>query len=626
MKPDKMTVYDLFQRERRYVVPLYQRPYVWTEEDQWEPLWGDIEGKARAALAGRRTPPHFLGAIVLSPIQVGSRQISASQIIDGQQRLTTLQIFLAALRDYVAALKESAEGDERSADDLGHLGATLRQITEHSNFRGGPEERFKVWPTNGDRDVFEATMSAGSLATLDARFPIVTRPRARRPEPGPRLVEAYRYFHQRIVEMVTSHEEPLAPLDALYEALKQHLQLVVIDLEEDDDPQVIFETLNARGVPLLPSDLIRNLVFTRVGADADALYERFWQDLDINEDDGTPGFWKQEMKIGRTKRPRIDLFFYHFLDSRRDHVIPISQLFAEFRHWWSDQSHLPRVDALAHLRRYSDTYRTFLEPKKLRASDPRLADFTERIAALDISTHYPLLLFLAVDGKEQLAPGAFMPILDDLESFIVRRVVTGAPTKNYNRFFTSLLSRLRPLKTIDPATFRALLADGGRNDTWPTDDDFRSAWLDRPLYHHLYAASIEAILRALNQKMLTRRHEVIELPPKLTIEHVMPRAWRAHWPLPTVEGATPEALAERRDRLVDTLGNLTLITGELNSTIQHAPFADKKPHLTKESLLALNTYFQDLTAWDEAAIIRRGEALFELALKIWPGPPAPKAK
>src|ERR1700730_1462220 len=140
MKPDKLTIHDLFQRERRYVVPLYQRSYVWTREDQWEPLWEDIERQAMRCLAAenhvaRRS--HFLGAIVLNVAKIVGSSVARSEIIDGQQRLTTLQLFLAALRDYAAELGSS------------HA-SKLARLTINEDEKPDSEGSFKVWPTNAD--------------------------------------------------------------------------------------------------------------------------------------------------------------------------------------------------------------------------------------------------------------------------------------------------------------------------------------------------------------------------------------------------------------------------------------------------------------------------------------------
>lgn len=292
MKPSKLSLVEMFEKQRRYVVPLFQRPYVWEQDEQWEPLWQDITGRAEAVLdrdargsRSDRIENHFLGAVVLNQIKVYGRQVDTVEVIDGQQRLTTLQLLLAAFRDIVKGTQET-----RLHDDL-------IRLTENGGVRDSEIERFKVWPTNADRSDFEASLVAGSVADLEAKYPLQRRKYARKFDPRPRLVETYLFFAGRISEFCSVAPEealekppenvPLAQPTfsadrayALFEALKRHIQLVVIELEDDDDPQVIFETLNARGVPLLPSDLIRNFVFLRAtqqNENPEELYSTLWK-------------------------------------------------------------------------------------------------------------------------------------------------------------------------------------------------------------------------------------------------------------------------------------------------------------------------------------------------------------
>ena len=143
MQPATLTIHEIFEKERRYTVPLFQGAYVWRLEDQWEPLWEDIERQARScllALKERRqvATGHFLGAVVLNVAKVFGRGLARSEVIDGQQRLTTLQVFLAALRDFADAMKDDV------VDDANRL--TFNLVRNKDS-----EERLKIWPTNADR-------------------------------------------------------------------------------------------------------------------------------------------------------------------------------------------------------------------------------------------------------------------------------------------------------------------------------------------------------------------------------------------------------------------------------------------------------------------------------------------
>ena len=339
MKPSNLTVFELFERQQRYVVPLFQRPYVWTKEKQWIPLWDDISTKAEEIINSqrfsRREPSnHFMGAIVLNPIKTSGLQVTAKSIIDGQQRLTTLQIIMFALRDFMVASNQP------------DLLPTIELHTENQCKMEQPVERFKVWPTNSDRKVFEAIFSAGSPEKLKAAFPPVRQKRHQHPDPPPGLMAAYLYFYKSIQAFVNvdnnddgvfTPEDQAERLTALVEAFKRHLEIVTIDLDEHDNPQVIFETLNFRGEPLLPSDLIRNFVFleaTRSKTNVEDLYNKYWLFYDQPGPRGKLNFWREQEKQGRIQRQRIELFVFHYLVYRTSSEVFITRLYQEFRDWW----------------------------------------------------------------------------------------------------------------------------------------------------------------------------------------------------------------------------------------------------------------------------------------------------
>jgi hypothetical protein len=446
--------------------------------------------------------------------------------------------------------------------------------------------------------------------------------------PGPRLVEAYRFFDGKVRDFLT----PAVPGRAfgrkeaalgLFEAVRRCLQLVVIDLDEGDDPQVIFETLNARGEPLLPSDLIRNVVFNRAGKDADTLYESHWRQYDANKADGTPDFWKAKVKQGREVRPVLDLFFHSYLSCRSEKVVPLGHLYKEYRTWWESQKHRSVKEILDELKQYSGAYRTFHQPASLKSEDSRLATFARRLRVLDTAMVYPLLMHLVVGLAQQITRAERDAMLTDLESFLIRRWVCNQTTKNYNRLFIAILHDLRGMTTLNSAAFRSRLAQTTGVDHWPDDKEFESVWLRDSAYERLGSPGVQMVLGAMNDAMLTKKQEKVAIP-SVTVEHVMPLAWRNHWAPPVETGgvsAQDETNEERRDRIIHTFGNLTLLTQELNSDVKDAAYDKKRQAITKESLLLLNTHFQDVVQWDEDAILKRGRDLLDYAKRIWPAPP-----
>lgn len=620
MKANAVPLLAIFETKLQLEVPLFQRQYVWNRDEHWEPLWEDIARKFIDYLEGRRdSPVHFLGAMVLDQKQVPVTHVAKRQVIDGQQRLTSFQVFLSAYRDFSRAHGCVAVADE------------CIKYTVNSGMMANPEtDRFKVWPTQLDRAQYKDVLTAGSRERLEEIHPLRRKKYARKPEPRARMVEAYLYFYDQLTEFFlgTEAEPPLASavaldlrLDESLQALKNALQVVAIDLEQGDDAQVIFETLNARGEPLLPADLLRNYIFLRAarqGESQEQLYERHWSRFDEE-------FWRVSIKQGRLLRPRSDLFLQHYLASRRTTDIPIKHLFVEYKHWIETERPFATVDAeLASLARQGQDFRRIVQPVK---GDPLhgLAIFLE---VFDVRTSYPLLLALLdarVDGQE-LADVALI-----LESYLLRRAVCGLPTKNYNRVFLSLTRNIRREGASAAVLKQQLMTLTGDSGEWPTDAAFKERWRNGDAYHTLGSAKLGYVLKRVSDHMINAKMEDITIESPLTIEHLIPQSWQQHWPLASGErGLVDDQLADvadddprvaatlTRNAAVQTMGNLTIITQPLNSSNSNAGWAEKRQELLLHALLPINRDVQKWAEWNETTITARGEALFERALKIWP--------
>ena len=269
---------SLFQKDIRYTIPPFQRHYVWTQDDQWEPLWEDVRNVAENFLesldnhdgnsvkAEQQTPSHFLGAVVLQQVPVPVDQIDRREVIDGQQRITTLQLLLDAVQLVCEQL-----GYRHPAFRLSQLVLNNEMLAE-----GDSSQIFKVWPTRTDQEAFRHAMHNG-LAVNDFE--------------GSSIVQAHEFFQQQVrhwLEVANGSEGRY--VEALETAVTKMLNLVVIDLGPMDDPNVIFETLNARGTPLEQSDLIKNFVLSQ--RPADAKWQEVWNDLD-------EAWWLREVRQGR---------------------------------------------------------------------------------------------------------------------------------------------------------------------------------------------------------------------------------------------------------------------------------------------------------------------------------------
>lgn len=602
MRADKLTVNRIFDRTERLEAPLFQRPFVWNEDKNLEPLWESIKAIAQKRLQGAEMRPHFLGTIVLDQLSTPTGKIHARQIIDGQQRLTTLQLALAAARDFCYGRDQKRYGD------------AFKKLTDNDvPLSQDLEDTFKVWPTNADRKEFRTAMTAGSPDQLrNSSF-----------SEDCLIYAAYLYFAQVFASWVnenTTVDTLLPGLEALYTTLKEDLNLVVIDLEASDDPQEIFETLNALGTPLLPADLVKNFLFRLALSkkeDAQKLYQLYWEPFDSSKP-----YWREEVRQGRLKRARLDLFLNHYLTMMKGEETIISQMFSDYRDLILSMNGASAAKHMEHFRSYADVYQSF----DGFPSGSREGLFFERLSEMDIGTVHPLLLeVFKRHGTAEKRTG-LQQILSDLESFLVRRAVCGLTPKNYNRFFAQLIMRLRAENDdFSPQAVRShLLKETADTQRWPDDREFKLAWLGIDFYKRLKKATQRMILEAIESALYTEKTEKIQVKRKLTLEHLLPREWEEHWPL-VIKEETSEAREQalkRRTESIHKIGNLTLLTKSLNPSVSNGSWLKKRQAILKHSALNLNRVFQDIEVWNEDAIDRRSMELFQVASSTWPHPGA----
>jgi len=597
VKPDTRTVKELFERDVRYVVPLYQRPYVWDAERQWQPLWEDIETILEERLngGGDASYSHFLGAIVLDQVIHAPGAIPLYTVIDGQQRLTTLQLLLAA-----ATNMAYDAGSEKEA-------AILRRLTRNDELIAEGINVFKVWPTNANRSAFTAVMQSGGP------------PADREDDPHNRIDEAYAFFCRAINDWLAEVEDGearLQRLTLLRTTLSDLLKVVSITLESGDNPQVIFETLNARGTPLLALDLVKNVVFheaERQSLDVEGLYHGVWEpELD-------QAYWRTEVRQGRLNRPRAELFLMHWLAMKLKEVVPATELFLRFRQRViGAAAAAPRADELIReLRRDAEIMRSFEHqpPGSVEAI------FFERLELLDTSAVMPLVLLLFRDARITLERRR--RALRALESWLVRRALMRLTVKNYNQQVPVMLARV----SADPEHADDVLIDYlrrgvGEISRWPSDNELRVALTTRGLYNNVAGKRIVMALAAIEESLYTSKVDVPVIPKTLTLEHVMPQSWEEHWPLPANDD--PIVAKEEREARIHRLGNLTLTAAPLNAALSNAPWLTKRTELNKVTRLLLNVELieQQPETFDEAAIDARGEVLANRVLSLWPGPDA----
>lgn len=620
------TVQQIYQDRRQYRVPFYQRAYVWNREEQWGPLWEDIQDKAEIRLQGGKPVPHFMGAVVLEPQKkIGLLGVERHHIIDGQQRLTTMQYVFTALCLVLNEVHQKA----------------LLPLVESCLINSNPEtmedrevERFKLWPTFRDRHQFVSAMTAGDIGKLKERFPESFTRTGTLKKVGvdhPPALEAICFFRDAMLTWLRDETETQVALrvPALAAAILTDLAIVCISLGEDDDAQVIFETLNGRGAELHATDLIRNFIFMRAGTDADELYSTLWSQFEAP-------LWSEQQKRGRLNRPRLEWFVQTAVQAETGDEIDIGRLYAGYRRCVDDKDALRSAKAqLEFLNRYAAHYKALVTGS---GASP-IAEFGRRVAVWDASPTHPLALNVAAGS---LSPDDQGSIFDAIESYLVRRAVCGLSRKNYNKVFAQQLKKLIE-GGADAKGFRKYLSElSGEASRWPSNDEFRKQWLSGAVFPgRLDAAKLRTMFHRLETAMRTLRTEerVVLSLDDLDIDHILPQSWATHWALDDGQSVTSQNVSDavllsytatemneknkaivRRQAAVPVFGNLTMIHYGVNRSVQNREFEVKRKALFEHSNLQLNRSLTAIDHWDEATIQQRGEALFEHALKTWGGP------
>ncbi len=620
-----ISVGSLFSGEKQYIIPLFQRHYVWEEDDQWEPLWEDIKKtcqKVSDEPDGQHF--HFTGVIIIQPKDVNVNEVRKIEIIDGQQRLTTFQIILCALRDVC---------EEYDFNDIqGEIEKHIRNQDHISN-----DEQYKLIPTEHDITEFISLIDKTSDNSSE------------------HIRLAYDYFLKKIKEHVKGDEQVIR---TLFDSICKDFALVQIRLSSDDQPERIFESLNARGKNLLQFDLLRNNLFlrARIEEDRDSLYKDYWKHFE-------DPYWHREVKP--TKEDTFsELFLRHFLMAKlgSENVEP---LFNKYMEKVADTESDSIQHEFSELKRYSDSYREMTDCP----DDTQIGRAMLFYKTLELTTLHPFILFivneLSVSGKD------LSYVLGILESYTMRRLVCSKRqgTKNYNKFFSRLIRVLRK-DGFSLATFTKLLSDEeGVSTKWPTDDVVKEylklgGWKNdniSPKFVRYILYRIELLKQ--KEHYLTETHTLDF--EELTLEHIMPQKWETTWELPRYlppgeEGKEPlmyedmftdEYKANNPDwetersedvlekGLTDTLlekslwhailrkiylhsiGNLTLVTDRHNSSLSNDTFPDKKESLYKNSVLTLNRIeICENDTWDYDDIKERATNLLTYFYKIWPSP------
>ena len=611
MEPPQITTGDqAFPPRKQYLIPSYQRNYVWTERDHWEPLWEDVKELTRQVVAAEETKPHFLGTIITKEIgTVGF--INRWWVVDGQQRLTTLQVLIAAAR---AAFIE--RGLAQSADILSDLLVNAEKSTD------GRSDKYKIKHKSSDYAGFAAIIDAAlSSATGDVG--------------ESRLDTCYAYFLKTVSEWLDSlSPDQLEPhAGALTTAILNNLQVVDIRLNDKENSHAIFEALNARGEPLTEWEKTKNYILSVAVAvreddpDGDRTYQEHLEQYDAEL------YWNETVHQTRFSGKRIDLFLFYFAQLelprlRREvsgdpEVRPLQRgrLYREFRYvgehrYRRDQTEL--LDMLERLGRYADIYRRI---DQRTGFSEYAREVMRRRNVLGLGSLVPVLMELVakLGNGEELDRA-----LRIFDSYLMRRVALKAQYSGFDDVAFDHVQALRnaPADRTCAVLIEQFLKSTGRT-RWPSDEDLILHLLTGNMYHGISSVRLRLLLGGIAAHMHGERDRELGMDfapkPSLTVEHVAPQSWERHWQQDLNFGNSEEDRI-RLDRLVHRIGNLTLVTQAINPKLGSRPWDYKVKLLTEDNLEMNRRLLSDMegAVWNEAEINRRSKQLADYVVAIWP--------
>lgn len=561
---------------QRMVIPVYQRPYSWDEE-QCQQLWDDI-----VAIGRRGTGMHFTGSVVM--VLDGEFSISGMSrllVIDGQQRITTLTLLLVALAEYA----------RDNPDEVTHF-----------SFAEIMGSGYLVSPYKKGEDHYRITLSQGDDATLCSIIDHLENPDVDVRPDAHRIIENLDFFRARM--------RGIDNVDVVWDGIGR-LQVVSISLAQgQDNPQLIFESMNSTGKDLSTADLVRNFVLMGLPvAEQNDLYVNYWRKIEE-----TLGADSYDRIFDEFLRDWLTVVYAPTTIVRRD----VYRLFK--RHVYDNGYDRPGQMAglLKEIRRFAGYYACITSGA---SEDGEVRAALARIAALDVSVVNPLIMAVLEDyanGERAFSREDLLGMLRVTESYLFRRSVCDVPTNSLNKFFSSMIARLRESREeggdYREAFVAILLGEGGTARRMPDDAEFTSALTTR----NCYAFRRGSYLLKTLENSYHPKSPIGFTDGSYTIEHIMPRNALAHDEWRSMLGPDCESV---HAELLNTLGNLTLTA--YNSELSDGSFEEKQARVVggfSVETLAISRELYDSDAWNGDLIRARTKRLVGRALEVWPMP------
>lgn len=656
--PIKCTVKELFSNANSFAVPFYQREYKWEREKQIRTLEASFSmqknGYGNNGEKLKDTHPIYLGALVLDAKGIGNfKEISGDyRIVDGQQRIVTITLLLCALRDIMSD-NQLLNSDSKNIHEINRL---------LFSFIGN--NKLKVIPNISDQDSIGKIIGyneQGNFNRVLSNFSDYFKRdsdefRSIKGNMPPRVLNAYTYFYKSIKEWIAESSDSLANNDInnhLSNYLKAILDAVIIAiiLEENDDSQIVFQSLNS-GVPLTAFELIKNDIFMRAEdklgkGEGERLFKKHWLYF---EESSESLFWKTDTSISKHKMPNSEWFMYYYLSAMTGaDTVRVDRLVYEYKNCITDIKNHPNFkfssveEEIENLIKYAKNY--------LKMSNKSGQDHANINTKGTIEYYFNILR--KFKSETQFYPFALrlwnsnisnndrIAIFDSIISFMVRRVIYKTPTQGINKLFLDVIRNLDKQGWSYNNFVEIILDTTSESKLFPNNEQFKNAWLNNRAYGILDSQIIQFIFETIEMSMDTGKSEIIFdiNSQNNNVEHFMPIKWHEKWPIfyentqrPVTndeytqaqsyltEDDTLHGLIRKRDRLLHNFGNLTILNNIVNKSIGNESYEEKKSLISNSTRLYLNKELMDNNKWNEDLIIERSKKLFERASKLWPHP------
>ena len=605
MQTYNFTINELFDGSRIYVVPRYQRLYVWNLEDQWVPLWEDVTEIARNLVKNTlmqgldginesASESHFFGTFVLKTSGYVPDLVNRWRVIDGQQRLTTLQLMMSAIAD---ELKEQG------------LHEQAYPVTRLTSIAPG-----------------EGSFSPDKLKIIHGSehyhgFVDAMNPSADKDEIRGSMGEAYRFFRSSTKEWFENQNGNSKTLaEALTASIIVKLRVVAIYVDSNEEEHKIFETLNARGEPLTEWDKIKNLMLYKADENSEIdQSEYFDKYLDRFDQE----WWREKVGRGAVVRPRTDIFADYWLESKKAETVAAGRVFREFQNYVKSRPG-KLIEIGEELTGDAEHYRKFEKLHYPATTVERR--FHNRRLWMNMGAWWPILFEV---NRVIINSNHNKEVRDEcykyLECFLVRRLLVGYQARSYDQIGIEILKDIRDDENdsneLNEVILRRFVGYTEVSNKWPVDTEVRESVLTRrmPVYVQ------RLVLEAIEEHLIPENAGYQVLSEAIEVEHLMPQTWDStDWPIN--KGSDEFEAISRRDAIIHTLGNLTLIKSGLNKRLSNRSWQHKRKLIKKSDNLFMNQKLLDDSSsiWDEESIKKRGEWMANIICEIWSRPKAEK--